>query len=76
MSHVEMCQGEATPTSNVSIPPPPAVPATSICINSVNTPLPVERDDTTECLNKLKKVVRDTLIGGSQTVGHPDMDLT
>ena len=43
MSHVKMCQNEVTPKNNVRIPPPPAVPATSIGLNNVNTPSSVEK---------------------------------
>ena len=72
MSHVEACQGEVNPTDKIHIPPPPIVPATSIGFSSNMTPGSVERDETTKSLDMLRKIVKDTLKGGPQTIGHPE----
>ena len=73
MSHVEACQGEVSPTDKVRIPPPPTVPATSIDFSGYTTSWPMERDGAPTSLDILRKVVRDTLNGSSQTTSHPDV---
>ena len=43
-------------------------------LSSNMTPGSVEREETTKSLDMLRKIVRDTLKGGSQTIWHPDKD--
>ena len=70
--HVELCQGEISPTSNIRILLPPLVLATPLNGSSHTIWGSVERNGVPTNLDILRKVVRDTLKGDSQTTRNPE----
>ena len=70
--HVEVCQGEISPTSNIHIPPPPVVLTTPFDSSSHTISGSVERNGAPTNLDILRKVVRDTLNGSSQTTRYQE----